>query len=143
MEGTLLEVKLHARALPDSVFVANEAAAGARLISYDLPSTESQRFIAKPFLQWATQDGMTIVWETSRSGIGWVEYGEKLPYDQKTPEDAGGTMHEIRITGLQTRDPVLLPCPHPEPRRHRTRRRSPDAPDGGAAGVSVRVRGDR
>lgn len=100
MEGTLLEVKLHSRALADTVF-ANEAAAGARLISYDLPSTESQRFIAQPFLQWATQDGMTIVWETSRSGIGWVEYGEKLPYDQKTPEDAGGTMHEIRISGLK------------------------------------------
>lgn len=100
MDGTLLEVKVHSRALPESVFTT-EAAAGARLISYDLPASQSQRFVAQPFLQWATQDGMTVVWETARQGVGWIEYGEKLPYDQKTPEDGGGLMHEIRIGGLK------------------------------------------
>ncbi len=100
MDGTLLEVRLHSRALPASVF-ATEAAAGAQLISYDLPAAQSQRFIAKPFLQWATQDGMTIVWETARPGRGWVEYGEKLPYDQKTTQGAEVTMHEIRLGNLK------------------------------------------
>lgn len=100
MDGTLLEVKVHSRALPQSAFTT-EAAAGARLISYDLPLAQSQRFIARPFLQWATRDGMTIVWETARPGRGWVEYGEKLPYGHKTPTAAEGIMHEIRIEGLK------------------------------------------
>ena len=100
MDGTLLEVKVHARALPAASFTT-EAAAGARLISYDLPLSQSQRFLAKPFLQWATRDGMTIVWETARAARGWVEYGEKLPYDHKTATGTEGTMHEIRIDGLK------------------------------------------
>lgn len=118
MNGTMLEVKLHDRALPATVF-ANEAAAGARVISWEPPSTGEQAFVVKPFLQYATKTGMTFVWETTRRGQGWVEFGEALPFDRKSAKGSEGTAHEIRVEGLSPQTMYFY-------RVHTT---SPDGPD--------------
>ena len=60
-----------------------------------------QRFIAKPYLQFGTKTGMTLMWETSQPGQGWVEYTEALPFDQKSSMGSLGTMHEVRLEGLK------------------------------------------
>lgn len=100
LNGTLLEVKLFGRAADPAMFV-NEAAAGARLLGFEPPTDSVQRFIAKPYLQFGTKTGMTLMWETSQPGQGWVEYTEALPFDQKTGPGSLGTMHEVRIEGLK------------------------------------------
>ena len=106
MQGTFFEIKLHHRAL-SSQEIADEHAAGARLSSYQPPVDTSQRFLAKPYLQWATTDGITIMWETALPGRGFVEFGESLPYSSKTPLGSLGTMHEIRISGLKLHTPYF------------------------------------
>lgn len=100
MNGTLLEVKLYGRAVDPTTFV-NEAAAGAKLLGWEPPVDKTQRFVAKPYLQFGTKTGMTVMWETSQPGQGWIEYTEALPFDQKTNPATIGTMHEIRIEGLK------------------------------------------
>jgi predicted phosphodiesterase len=100
MAGTLLEVKVHDRAMDATAFV-NEAAAGARLVSYEPPVDTTQRFVVKPYLQFGTKTGMTVMWETARPGQGWVEYAEALPFDRKTSAGSLGTMHEVRLEGLK------------------------------------------
>lgn len=98
--GVILEAKMHSRVLPESA-LTTEAAAGARLLSYDPPYSQTQKFLVTPYLQGATQTGMTISWETARPARGYVEYGERLPYDRKTETGPLATMHEIRLEGLK------------------------------------------
>jgi predicted phosphodiesterase len=100
MDGLVQEVKLHSRVLPPSAFTT-EVASGARLISYDPPYSQSQKFIVAPYLQAATQTSMLVSWETARPARGYVEYGERLPYDKKSEVGELGTMHHVRLTGLK------------------------------------------
>ncbi len=106
MNGTFFEIKLHHRTLAPQE-IADEHAAGARLSSYNPPVDTTQRFVVKPYLQWATTDGMTIMWETAFPGRSFVEFGESLPYASKTELASLGTMHEIRITGLKPHTPYF------------------------------------
>lgn len=100
MNGTLLEIRVLGRALTPAQIV-EEFTPGVRLTNWQPELEKDQRFVVKPYLQAATTDGMTIMWETSRPGLGWVEYGERLPYSQKSAMPTKpGTMHEVRLTGL-------------------------------------------
>jgi acid phosphatase type 7 len=69
------------------------------------------RWVIHPYLQWATTDGMTVRWETSRPASSVVRYGTKVIWTG--PEDARvGTFpdtatvaeptirHEVRIESL-------------------------------------------
>lgn len=98
--GVILETKVHSRVLPETA-LTTEMAAGARLVSYDPPYSQTQKFLVTPYLQGATQTGMTISWETARPARGYVEYGERLPYDRKTETGPLATMHEFRLEGLK------------------------------------------
>jgi len=100
MNGTVLEVKILGRVLTPPQIV-EEFTPGVRLSSWEPELEKDQRFVVKPYLQWATTDGMTIMWETSRPCRGYVEYGESLPYTKKTAiAKEPSTMHEVRINGL-------------------------------------------
>ncbi|MFZ4574659.1 MAG: LamG-like jellyroll fold domain-containing protein [Phycisphaerales bacterium] len=106
MDGMFTEVSVLGRAITQPQ-VVDEYMPGARLASFE-PSYEStQRFVVRPILQYATTDGMTFVWETSRPGTGVVEYGEVLPYTQQSSQGSEGTLHEIRITGLKPGTPYF------------------------------------
>lgn len=72
----------------------------------------NMRWLVKPYLQWATKDGMTIRWETSRLSTSIVHWGKKVefvgPKDKQTPvfpekKTATGTsmLHEVRLDGLE------------------------------------------
>lgn len=96
---TLLEAKLLDRVYNQQQ-VTDEYMPGAQLASFQPQMEASQRFVVRPFLQFATQDTITIVWESSRPGKGLVEFGEQLPYTSKA-ESAEGVLHKVRLTGLK------------------------------------------
>ncbi len=100
MNGTLLEVRVLGRAiLPQQV--TEEFVPGVRLTSFQPEMEAEQRFVVKPYLQFATMDAMTFMFETSRPATGFVEFGESLPYTSISPPGSEGTLHEIRIAGLK------------------------------------------
>lgn len=99
-KGAMVEVKVFNRALGDQE-IATAYDPGAKLASWEPPIETTQRFVVKPYLQWSTMNSMTIMWETSKPGKGYVSYGDQLPYAYKTQPDAEGTFHEITIDNLQ------------------------------------------
>ncbi len=70
------------------------------LISCFAFSASVPRFIVKPYLQFATQKGITILWETSEPGKSWVEYGPAL-YNAAAPNLSRRTM-DINNTAMHT-----------------------------------------
>ncbi|WP_236979086.1 metallophosphoesterase [Membranihabitans maritimus] len=64
-------------------------------------------FMIKPYLQFSTQNQMSILWETSHPSTSIVEYGagrfnvEKAILDQHVSSDEFNTMHEVTLDGLK------------------------------------------
>lgn len=69
------------------------------------------KWLVHPYLQWATSDGMTVRWETSRPSTSIVHWGTKVDFvgekDNKKPVFANRQqtkgmhlLHEVRIDGL-------------------------------------------
>ncbi|MFA6043701.1 MAG: LamG-like jellyroll fold domain-containing protein [Phycisphaerales bacterium] len=107
MAGTLLEAKVIGRALNQGQ-VNDEFAPGALLASYQPQLESTQRYVVTPYLQFATQDGITIMWETSRPCVGYVEYGETRPYPMKTEPTGEPTLiHEVHLSNLKTETPYF------------------------------------
>ncbi len=100
MAGALAEVKVLGRAM-SAEQVREEFVPRSAYAAYVPDPEKEMRFVVKPYLQSATREGMTFVWETSRAGQGVVEYGEKLPYDRRSAAGSQGTFHEIRVEGLK------------------------------------------
>jgi len=61
---------------------------------------EKSGFVVHPYLQMATQDSITVCWETEKPGTSVVRYGVGKP-TQSVASDKNGTFHEITITGLK------------------------------------------
>lgn len=64
-------------------------------------------FLIKPYLQFATQSEISILWETTHESNAMVEYGEAqynvdaAVLDQKVSVDSPNTRHELTLTGLK------------------------------------------
>ncbi|MCO6042393.1 metallophosphoesterase [Aeoliella sp. ICT_H6.2] len=56
--------------------------------------------MVEPYLQYGTQDGMTVMWQTTLPGSSIVHYGETADCPQQVEGDAA-EIHEVRITGLE------------------------------------------
>lgn len=104
--GALLDVKLHSVSL-DQGELSREVEANAPALAWMPPRDADQKFVAKPYLQFATQTGMTFMWETARPGRGFVEFTETLPFDSRSAMGSPGTMHEIRVEGLKPQTPYF------------------------------------
>jgi predicted phosphodiesterase len=56
--------------------------------------------VVEPYLQFGTQDGMTVMWQTTQPGTSTVHYGETDACEESlTGDDA--LIHEVRLEGLQ------------------------------------------
>ncbi len=55
-----------------------------------------------PYLQNVTTDAVTVMWETDAPGMGEVEYGQTLSLGKAASDTARRTIHEVRLTGLET-----------------------------------------
>jgi hypothetical protein len=68
-------------------------------------SSDELDFVIPPYLQFVTQDGITVMWETSRPAVGKVLCGE-FGEDAKSREGASDVqIHEIRVEGLKPQTP--------------------------------------
>ncbi len=70
-------------------------------------AAERPSFTVLPYLQWGTQTGMTIKWETEQPSNGWVEYGP-AEFDAKKPDlslkselSRDVAFHAVQLVGLQ------------------------------------------
>lgn len=107
MAGTLLEASVLGRAL-NQAQINDEFLPGTLLTSWEPTYESTQRYVVTPYLQFATQDGMTIMWESSRPCLGYVEYGEARPYTLKAEQTGEPTLiHEIRLTNLKAETPYF------------------------------------
>ena len=56
--------------------------------------------VVEPYLQFGTQDGMTVMWQTSLPGTSVVRFGETADCDRSV-SGAEAEIHEVRIEGLE------------------------------------------
>lgn len=70
-------------------------------------------FLVRPYLQWARQDGITIMCETTTPAQVTVHYGEATRdadepnLSQSQSGEASQTMHEIKLNGLNAETPYF------------------------------------
>ncbi|NGM64108.1 purple acid phosphatase family protein [Sphingobacterium sp. SGR-19] len=70
-------------------------------------ASERPSFVVKPYLQWSTQNEMTVKWETSTPMRGFVEYGkatfnaESPVLSQKAEGKADVSLQTATLTGLE------------------------------------------
>ncbi len=98
LRGSLKEVRLYDRAVPaDEIaerFTANQA-----LAAMEVPGHQPQ-IIVGPYLQFATQHSITVLWETNREATTRVEYGRKTPLTEEVALDGRRRLHEVVLDGL-------------------------------------------
>ncbi len=58
-------------------------------------------FTIEPYLQYATQTGITVMWETNMACRSVLTYGQTDECHQRIENDEAVTMHEVRIEGLE------------------------------------------
>lgn len=63
--------------------------------------TEPLDFVIDPYLQFGTQNTMTVMWRTNRPGMSTLFYGETAECPQRIDVADLNTLHEIQIEGLQ------------------------------------------
>jgi predicted phosphodiesterase len=88
-------------------WIAEEFAHDAALA--DLPAVRSWpdelEFVVPPYLQFVTQDGITVMCETSRPSTLTVRHGETGAVERAARTEAPRTLHEIRLTDLPIESP--------------------------------------
>ena len=71
-----------------------------------MPIKASELFITKPYLQNPTEDGITVMWETSIPTYSWIEYGTDTTQLSRARLLINGqakvddSLHKIRLDGL-------------------------------------------
>jgi hypothetical protein len=104
LRGALREVLVFHRTL-GAAEVARDFEANAALSKAD-PVAEKPHFVVHPYLQYPTQTGITVMWETSVPGTSVVKYGVGALSETKAgPENA--TLHEVPLAGLKPNTPYL------------------------------------
>jgi len=58
-------------------------------------------FLVKPYLQFATQTSISILWETRNEASSSVEFGEAVPLKQVAALKGKRTLHEVKLDGLK------------------------------------------
>jgi predicted phosphodiesterase len=65
------------------------------------PPATSPAFVVGPYLQYPTRTTVTIMAETDVQTTCKVEYGTAFPPNQVAKSETPGTLHEVKLTGLQ------------------------------------------
>jgi hypothetical protein len=63
--------------------------------------------LVAPYLQFVTQTGVTVMWETSRTGTSLVHYGETHELGLTQALDDTARLHEVRLEGLTLETPYF------------------------------------
>ena len=101
--GELISVHVYDIAAKEK-WVTEEFVHNAHLVNEE-PSDPAQfeplKHVVKPYLQFGTTTGMTVMWETNRKTTGELYYGETAECKQLVQTPSQGKLHEIRIEGLK------------------------------------------
>ncbi|PQO43105.1 metallophosphoesterase [Blastopirellula marina] len=100
MHGRIRELSLYDLAAK-AAWVAHDFEHGqalAKLPAYDLAGPLS--YVIRPYLQYGTQTGMTMMWRTNKKGTTVVHYGETDACDKQVEASGADEMHEVRVEGL-------------------------------------------
>lgn len=85
-----------------AAWVAEEFQHGERLAALPAPTkSDDLNFVVKPYLQYGTQNGMTVMWRTSQPGSTIVHHGEDFSCKKSVTVGGNREMHEVRIEGLE------------------------------------------
>lgn len=102
IDGKIREIKLYNRALTSGEIKANKEKYNGLLSLKSEMDEREPGLLVKPYLQFATQTEITILWETTRKASSIVEYSEgHLPLNKKVLSDGGKRLHEVKVTGLK------------------------------------------
>lgn len=100
MEGGLYYTAIYDEALSsDDV----KSKSGNYKTLLDAPKIERKdpAYLVAPYQQFATQNEITILWETEKVMKGYVEYTDKLPLTGKSEVVEGTDFFEVKLTGLK------------------------------------------
>lgn len=101
LKGKLREVAVYDLAAKPK-WVSHEFGHHQDLISFVPEATpDALDFIVKPFLQFGTQESMSVVWQLTADGNGEVHWGEDITCPNVVAATANGTIHTATISGLQ------------------------------------------
>lgn len=82
-------------------WVTHEFEHGSDLIALDAQKVgEELSFVISPYLQFVTQEGVTVMWESSRPSQSRVFYGETGKLGHEVLGESEQTIHEIKLAGL-------------------------------------------
>jgi predicted phosphodiesterase len=62
-------------------------------------------FLVEPYLQFASQTSMTVMWETNRPARSVVNFGETSDFDKAKVDAPLKLIHEMKLTGLKPNTP--------------------------------------
>ncbi len=104
MKGRIREVAIYDLAAK-AKWVTHEFEHQKDLAALDLtPAPSDLQFLVAPFLQYGTQTGMTVVWQTTTASDATLYWGEDVECKNKiegTAENSSASgVHQIRIEGL-------------------------------------------
>jgi 3',5'-cyclic AMP phosphodiesterase CpdA len=101
LRGKLREVAIYNMAAKPK-WVAHEFGHLQELASADaIPPQPKLDFIVRPFLQYGTPSGMSVVWQTSMAGSGEVHWGTTIECEKAIPATANAEIFTGRIEGLE------------------------------------------
>ncbi|QDT67818.1 Calcineurin-like phosphoesterase [Planctomycetes bacterium MalM25] len=101
MRGRLREVSLYDLAAKPA-WVAHTFDHGKQLVSMQRDArADALTLVVKPYLQFGTQTGMTVMWQTSAPGDSVVHYGPTADCEKELAAEGVGPIHEVRIEGLE------------------------------------------
>ena len=89
-------------------WAAHDFDEGSELASAEVERRDDAelQFVVTPYLQFVTQDSITVMWETNRPAKGRVRFGR----DDSTPHTATGEkslMHEVKLADLEPQTPYF------------------------------------
>lgn len=100
MEAALFECKLYGRAETGEE-IEKIAEKSKNLIAWEASPENDLLFLVKPYLQFATQDSITVMCETSRPTKMRVEYAELRPLENTASSDEAKLISEVTLKNLQ------------------------------------------
>lgn len=101
LRGRIREIAIYSLAAKDP-WVTSEFAHQKELAHYvPEPIAEHLDFIVRPFLQYGTETGMTVVWQTTVQSSGRVEWGATVQCENVVESAGKSSIHTVRIENLQ------------------------------------------
>ena len=101
LNGMLRDVAVYDLAAK-SAWVRHEYEQNERLTTISFqPRAGELDFVVRPFLQYGTETGMTVVWQTTGVCTAELSWGEDDTCSNVIESKAEGVFHEVRIEGLE------------------------------------------